>query len=37
MASDDFQKMINEPPDWLETWAVAVGTDLATGLTEGPG
>jgi predicted dithiol-disulfide oxidoreductase (DUF899 family) len=37
MAADEFQKMINEPPDWLVEWAEAVGTDLATGLAEGPG
>jgi predicted dithiol-disulfide oxidoreductase (DUF899 family) len=37
MASEDFQKLIKEAPDWLEEWAVAVGTDLPTGLIEGPG
>jgi predicted dithiol-disulfide oxidoreductase (DUF899 family) len=37
MAADDFRKLIDEAPDWLEEWAVAVGTDLETGLVEGPG
>jgi predicted dithiol-disulfide oxidoreductase (DUF899 family) len=36
-ASAEFAKMINEPPDFLEEWSVAVGTDLASGLQEGPG
>ena len=36
-AQDEFRKLVEEPPDWLEEWAVAVGTDLATGLVEGPG
>ena len=30
-------KLIEEAPDWLQEWAVAVGTDLAHGLQEGPG
>jgi predicted dithiol-disulfide oxidoreductase (DUF899 family) len=34
---DEVQQMLNDPPDWLEEWAVAVGTDLETGLAEGPG
>jgi predicted dithiol-disulfide oxidoreductase (DUF899 family) len=29
--------MINDPPDWLREWSDAVGTDLASGLIEGPG
>jgi len=33
----DFQKLLAEAPDWLHDWAEAVGTDLATGLREGPG
>jgi predicted dithiol-disulfide oxidoreductase (DUF899 family) len=37
MAADEFQRMINEPPDWLAEWAEQVGTDLQTGLAEGPG
>lgn len=37
MKADEFQAMINEPPGWLQEWAQAVGTDLATGLAEGPG
>ncbi len=36
-AEPEIQAMINDPPDWLAEWAVAVGTDLATGLAEGPG
>jgi predicted dithiol-disulfide oxidoreductase (DUF899 family) len=34
---DEVQQMLNEPPDWLQEWAVAVGTDLETGIAEGPG
>jgi predicted dithiol-disulfide oxidoreductase (DUF899 family) len=34
---EEVQKMIKEPPDWLKDWAVQVGTDLETGLAEGPG
>jgi predicted dithiol-disulfide oxidoreductase (DUF899 family) len=34
---DEVQTMINEPPDWLEEWAEAVGTKLESGLAEGPG
>ena len=34
---DEVQQMLRERPDWLEEWAVAVGTDLATGIAEGPG
>ena len=37
MATDDFRKLIEEAPDWLVEWAVAVGIDLASGLVEGPG
>jgi predicted dithiol-disulfide oxidoreductase (DUF899 family) len=29
--------MIKQPPDWLQEWAEAVGTDLESGLAEGPG
>lgn len=32
-----YKERIEDPPDWLEEWAEAVGTDLATGLAEGPG
>jgi predicted dithiol-disulfide oxidoreductase (DUF899 family) len=37
MAEDEFRKLIEDPPDWLEEWAEMVGTDLPTGLKEGPG
>jgi predicted dithiol-disulfide oxidoreductase (DUF899 family) len=34
---DEVREMIEEPPDWLQDWAVQVGTDLEHGLAEGPG
>ncbi len=38
MAADEAHRtMIDEPSDWLQEWAVAVGTDLQSGLAEGPG
>jgi predicted dithiol-disulfide oxidoreductase (DUF899 family) len=37
MASPQLQQMVTNPPDWLAEWATQVGTDLATGLVEGPG
>ena len=37
VGAGELAKMVAEPPDWLEEWAEAVGTDLATGLQEGPG
>ncbi len=37
MASPQFQALITEAPDWLQQWAVDVGTDLVHGLTESPG
>lgn len=37
MAEDEFRTLIEEPPDWLQEWAEAIGTDLPTGLKEGPG
>jgi predicted dithiol-disulfide oxidoreductase (DUF899 family) len=37
MKEEPFPQMIEEAPDWLVEWAEAVGTDLATGLAEGPG
>ncbi|HET8651402.1 MAG TPA: DUF899 domain-containing protein [Gaiellaceae bacterium] len=37
MEADEFRTLIEEPPDWLERWAEQVGTDLPTGLREGPG
>jgi predicted dithiol-disulfide oxidoreductase (DUF899 family) len=35
--SEEIQQMIEDPPDWLQEWAEAVGTDLQSGLAEGPG
>ena len=37
MASAEFRKLVDEPPDWLTEWASAVGTELRKGLVEGPG
>ncbi len=37
MTEDEVRKLIDEPPEWLEVWADQVGTDLPTGLREGPG
>jgi predicted dithiol-disulfide oxidoreductase (DUF899 family) len=34
---DEIQEMIKDPPEWLNDWAVQVGTDLQHGLAEGPG
>lgn len=34
---DEVQQMITDPPEWLQEWAVQVGTDVATGIAEGPG
>ena len=34
---EEIQQMIKEPPDWLQEWAESVGTDLQSGLAEGPG
>jgi predicted dithiol-disulfide oxidoreductase (DUF899 family) len=36
-AGGEFAKLLAEPPDFLQRWAVDVGTDLPTGLIEGPG
>jgi predicted dithiol-disulfide oxidoreductase (DUF899 family) len=33
----ELAQMIAEPPEFLKEWVVAVGTDLASGLAEGPG
>jgi predicted dithiol-disulfide oxidoreductase (DUF899 family) len=33
----EFREMLDDPPEWLENWAKQVGTDLPTGLREGPG
>jgi predicted dithiol-disulfide oxidoreductase (DUF899 family) len=34
---DEAREMLADPPDWLQDWAVQVGTELEKGLTEGPG
>jgi predicted dithiol-disulfide oxidoreductase (DUF899 family) len=34
---DEVREMIEQPPDWLQDWAVQVGADLEHGLAEGPG
>ena len=34
---EEIQQMIKQPPDWLEDWSDAVGTELESGLAEGPG
>jgi predicted dithiol-disulfide oxidoreductase (DUF899 family) len=36
-SAGEFARMLNEPPEFLREWAVQVGTDLPTGLMEGPG
>jgi predicted dithiol-disulfide oxidoreductase (DUF899 family) len=33
---EEAQTMLQDPPDWLQDWAEAVGTDLETGMTENP-
>ena len=33
---EEVQTMLKEPPDWLEDWAVQVGTDLESGMSENP-
>jgi predicted dithiol-disulfide oxidoreductase (DUF899 family) len=35
--SEEIQQMVKEPPDWLQEWAEMVGTDLESGMAEGPG
>ncbi len=37
MASDAFQQLLNEPPEFLHEWRESVDTDLRSGLREGPG
>jgi len=37
MKEEPFTQMIEEPPQWLSDWAEQVGSDLASGLAEGPG
>jgi len=32
-----FRETLDDPPEWLENWATNIGTDLPTGLREGPG
>jgi predicted dithiol-disulfide oxidoreductase (DUF899 family) len=34
---EEVQTMLEEPPDWLEDWAEAVGTELEKGMLENPG
>jgi predicted dithiol-disulfide oxidoreductase (DUF899 family) len=34
---EEVQKMLEEPPDWLQDWAGDVGTDLQKGMLENPG
>jgi predicted dithiol-disulfide oxidoreductase (DUF899 family) len=34
---DEIQEMTQRPPDWLQEWSEAVGTELEKGLAEGPG
>jgi predicted dithiol-disulfide oxidoreductase (DUF899 family) len=36
-ATGELARMIEDPPDFLKEWALMVGTDLASGLGEGPG
>jgi predicted dithiol-disulfide oxidoreductase (DUF899 family) len=33
---DEVQTMLKEPPDWLQDWAEAVGTELESGMAENP-
>jgi predicted dithiol-disulfide oxidoreductase (DUF899 family) len=33
----EVQKMIDNPPEWLQEWSEQVGADLKDGLREGPG
>ena len=37
MASPEMAGMLQNPPAWLQEWSRSVGTDLATGMREGPG
>jgi predicted dithiol-disulfide oxidoreductase (DUF899 family) len=34
---EEVQMMLAEPPNWLQDWAKAVGTELETGMLENPG
>jgi predicted dithiol-disulfide oxidoreductase (DUF899 family) len=34
---EEVQTMLEEPPDWLQNWAGAVGTELEKGMLENPG
>jgi predicted dithiol-disulfide oxidoreductase (DUF899 family) len=33
---EEVQTMLEEPPDWLQDWAEAVGTELESGMAENP-
>jgi predicted dithiol-disulfide oxidoreductase (DUF899 family) len=33
---EEIQALVKEPPDWLEDWAEAVGSELESGLAEAP-
>ena len=33
---DEIQETLKEPPDWLQDWAKAVGTELEKGMAENP-
>jgi predicted dithiol-disulfide oxidoreductase (DUF899 family) len=34
---EEVQSMLADPPDWLRDWSQQVGTNLESGLAEGPG
>ena len=34
---EEVQTMLEEPPDWLQDWAIDVGTELEKGMLENPG
>jgi predicted dithiol-disulfide oxidoreductase (DUF899 family) len=34
---EEVQTMLKDPPDWLQDWAKAVGTELESGMLENPG
>ena len=35
--NEEIQKVLEDPPDWLQEWAEMVGTDLKSGMAENPG
>jgi predicted dithiol-disulfide oxidoreductase (DUF899 family) len=37
LESGELAETIANPPQWLVDWAESIGTDLASGMTEGPG